>query len=191
MQRIGLFGGTFDPVHLGHLLVAQAAMEEVGLSRLYFIPASRSPFKPDRAPAPGGERLRLLRLALTGRPAWAIDEEELRRGGVSYTIDTVRRHATLHPGAQLHYVVGADHVACLPRWREAADLARLVTFIIVPRPTNDTVSLPPPFQGVQLRGFPLAISSSQIRDRVRLGLSIDLLVGGEVAEAITKNRLYL
>ena len=80
MSRIGLFGGSFDPVHLGHLLVAQAAREEAGLERVYFIPAAQSPFKPDRAPAPAAERLRLLRLALAGNTHCEIRSEE-RRGG--------------------------------------------------------------------------------------------------------------
>ncbi len=83
MERIGLFGGSFDPVHLGHLLVAQAAQEELDLARLFFIPAAHSPFKPESAPTPAPERLRLLRLALAGKTWCEIDEQEIRRGGVS------------------------------------------------------------------------------------------------------------
>ena len=91
-MRIGLFGGSFDPVHLGHLLVAQTAREELGLSRMFFIPAAQSPFKPTQKCAPPKERLRLLRLALAGETAFEIDEQEISRGGVSYTIDTVRSY---------------------------------------------------------------------------------------------------
>ena len=98
MQRIGLFGGSFDPVHLGHLLVAQAAREELDLARLFFIPAAQSPFKPDSQPTPAPERLRLLRLALAGKTWCEIDEQEIQRGGVSYTIDTVRDYAGRFPG---------------------------------------------------------------------------------------------
>jgi nicotinate-nucleotide adenylyltransferase len=191
MERIGLFGGSFDPVHLGHLLVARAAVEEVGLDRLFFIPAARSPFKPEREPAPGDVRMRLLRLALAGMTDCELDGQELARGGVSYTIDTVRRYAADFPGATLHYVVGADHVASLPKWREAEALARGVRFIVVPRPEAGGVRLPPPFEGVPLRGFPLAVSSSQVRERIRAGLPIDLFTGAAVAEVIRKNRLYL
>ena len=96
-ERIGLFGGSFDPVHLGHLLVAQAAREELDLARLFFIPAAQSPFKPDSQPTPAPERLRLLRLALAGKTWCEIDEQEIRRGGVSYTIDTVRDYAGRFP----------------------------------------------------------------------------------------------
>ena len=90
MQRIGLFGGSFDPVHLGHLLVAQAAMEELALARLYFIPAAQSPFKPERKLTPDKIRLQMLRTALAGRTHCEVDPQELERGGVSYSIDTVR-----------------------------------------------------------------------------------------------------
>jgi nicotinate-nucleotide adenylyltransferase len=100
-RKIGLYGGSFDPVHLGHLLVAQAACEEAGLDRLFFIPAAQSPFKPDRSPAPAKERVRLLRLALAGKTNYEIDEQEITRGGVSYTIDTVRNYARRFPDAEL------------------------------------------------------------------------------------------
>src|SRR5258706_6642624 len=132
--RVGLFGGSFDPVHLGHLLVAQAAREELGLSRLFFIPAGQSPFKPDSPPSPATERLRLLRLALAGKDWCEIDDQEIRRGGVSYSIDTVRDYSRRHAGAQLYYLIGADHVAQLPKWREAQELARLVEMVVIPRP---------------------------------------------------------
>src|SRR5206468_6855353 len=110
MRKIGLFGGSFDPVHLGHLLVAEAAREELQLSRLFFIPAAQSPFKPDTAPAPAEQRLRLLRLALAGQTDCEIDDQEIRRGGVSYTIDTLHDYVRRFPGAHLFYLMGADHV---------------------------------------------------------------------------------
>jgi nicotinate-nucleotide adenylyltransferase len=191
MQRIGLFGGSFDPVHRGHLLVAQAAREELELARLYFIPAAHSPFKPDSEPAPANERLRLLRLALAGEPWCEIDEQEVRRGGVSYTIDTVRDYRSRFPAAQLCYLIGADHLPQLPQWREAEELGRLVEFVVIPRPGQAQTPFPAPFRGRWLTGFPLGVSSSQIRARVRAGLPIDHLVAGAVAEAIGKNRLYL
>src|SRR5271157_3964058 len=104
--RIGLFGGSFDPVHLGHLLVAQAAREELNLDRLFFIPAAQSPFKPERKPTPAGERLRLLRLALAAKTWCELDEQEIRRGGISYTIDTIRDFARRFPTAKLFYLIG-------------------------------------------------------------------------------------
>src|SRR5947208_412471 len=134
VERIGLFGGTFDPVHQGHLLVAQAAIEEMGLSRLFLIPAAQSPFKPESNPAPANQRLRLLRLALAGQSNIEIDEQEIRRGGVSYTIDTVRDYVRRLPKAQFFYLIGADHIPQLPKWRSAEELAGLVEFVVIPRP---------------------------------------------------------
>jgi nicotinate-nucleotide adenylyltransferase len=191
MQRIGLFGGSFDPIHLGHLLVAQAAREELELARLVFIPAAQSPFKPDSQPIAASERLRLLRLALAGKSWCDIDEQEIQRGGVSYTIDTVRKYAVRFPVAPLFYLIGADHLPQLPKWRAAEELARLVDFVVIPRPGQAEQPFPSPFRGRWLAGFPLGISSSQIRARVKAGLPIDHLVPDRVAEAIRNNRLYL
>ena len=191
MERIGLFGGSFDPIHLGHLLAAQAAYEELQLSRLFFIPAAQSPFKPDSQPAPAPIRLRLLRLALAGYAQYEVDDQEIRRGGPSFTIDTVRNYAARFPGAQLFYLIGADHISQLPKWRDADELARLVEFVAIPRPASEGQRAPSGFRVGALQGFPLGLSSSQIRARVRAGLSIRGLVPPAVAEAIRNSKLYL
>jgi len=189
--RIGLFGGSFDPVHCGHLLVAQAACEELELSRLFFIPTAQSPFKPQTAPAPSAERVRLLRLALAGQIRYEIDEQEISRGGTSFTIDTVRSYVAKFPKAKLFYLIGADHVPTLPAWREADDLATLVEFVVIPRPWRQTASFPKPFRGRGLAGFPLGVSSSQIRARIKAGQPIQGLVPDTVGEAIRNSKLYL
>jgi len=163
-MKLGLFGGSFDPVHLGHLLVAQAAVEELGLDRLFFIPAAQSPFKPENPPAPAAVRLQLLRLALAGKTHCEVDDQEIRRGGISYTVDTLR---------------------------EPAELAKLAEFIAVPRPGGLPAVYPPPFRGRTLKGFPVAISSSQIRARVKAGLPVENLVPPFVAGAIRTARLYV
>jgi nicotinate-nucleotide adenylyltransferase len=191
MQRIGIFGGSFDPVHLAHLLVAQAVREELSLERLFLVPAAQSPFKPDRRPSLPQERLRLLRLALAGKTWCEVDEQELRRGGVSYTIDTVRDYAQRFPDAQRFYLIGADHPPQLTKWRAADELARLVEFVAIPRPGQEETPFPAPFRGRWLAGVPMGISSSEIRARVKAGLPIDHLVPGPVAEAIRNNGLYL
>jgi nicotinate-nucleotide adenylyltransferase len=185
-----LFGGSFNPVHLAHLLVAQAAYEELRLDRLFFVPAAQSPFKQNAELAPAGLRLRMLRLALAGQGHWEVDEQEVRRGGVSYTIGTVRDYARRYPEAELFYLIGADHVPLLPKWREAAALADLVRFAVIPRPEMPPATLAPPYRLQGLRGFPLGVSASQIRDRVRAGLPIRWLVPPGVAEVIEQHRLY-
>ncbi len=191
MERIGLYGGSFDPVHLGHLLVAQAAREELNLDKIFFIPAAQSPFKPGAQPTPAAHRMQMLRLALAGNTQTQVDEQEVNRGGVSYTIDTVRDYANRFPHAKLFYLIGADHVGQLPKWREANELAKLVEFLIIPRPGEAKTQIPQPFVGRNLSGFPLGVSSSQIRERVKNGLSIEHLLPAAVAESIRNNRLYL
>lgn len=191
MQRIGLFGGSFDPVHTGHLLLAQAAIEELGLTKLCFILAAQSPFKVGQHFAPAGARLQMLRLALVGRTDCEVDDQEIRRGGVSFTIDTVRAYARRFPQAELFYLVGADHVANLPKWREAGELAKLVEFAVIPRPGDVVSQIAPPYRGRTLNGFAVGISASQIRARVKSGQTIQHLVSAPVAEAICNNQLYL
>jgi|ERR1700722_7417187 len=190
-MKIGLFGGSFDPVHLGHLLVARAAREEAGLDRLFFVPAAQSPFKPEARPAPAAERLRWLRLALAGDTTAEVDDQEIRRGGLSYSIDTVRAYAQKYPAADLFYLIGADQTAQLRLWREAPELARLVQFLVIPRPGETPSELAAPFRGRVLRGVPLGVSSSEIRARLKAGLSIEHLTPPAVAEALANNRLYL
>jgi nicotinate-nucleotide adenylyltransferase len=189
-MKLGLFGGSFDPVHVGHLFVAQAAVEELGLDRLFFIPAAQSPFKSENKPAPAAVRLQLLRLALAGKPNCEIDEQEIRRGGVSYTIETLRDYAGRFPGAQLFYVIGADNAAKVNEWREAGELAKLAQFVAMPRPGGAAPNFPSPFRGHTLKGFPLGVSSSQIRARVKAGLPIENLVPAFVAGAIHAAKIY-
>lgn len=207
-QRICLYGGSFDPVHLGHLLVARAALEELSAERVVFIPTAKSPFKADRQPAPGTTRMQMLRLALAAKPWAAVDDIELRRGGVSYTIDTVSQYKESLPEASFCYLIGEDNIAKLHEWREADRLAKMVEFVVIPRP--GTGACPDVTSGsyraawgqavVQggiefrlryLQGFPLGVSSSQIRQRVREGKSVEDLIPHGVGEIIRNNRLYL
>ena len=188
--RLGLYGGSFDPLHRGHLLVAQAALEELALDRLFFIPAAQSPFKPGSRPAPDAARLRMLRRSLAGQSRTEVHCDELTRGGVSYSIDTVNAFRARNPGAELFWLIGADHVPTLPQWREALALAEAVTFVVIPRPGQAQATLPPPWRLRHLRGWPLGVSSSEIRDRVRNGMSFEHLVPSGTAEIIASEGLY-
>ena len=190
MQRLGLFGGAFNPVHLGHLLVAQAAIEELELDRLFFIPAAQTPFKQETKPAPAELRLQWLRLALAGKTNCELDDQEIRRGGVSYTIETARHYAKKFPQAKLFYLIGADNVPKLNEWREADELAGLLEFAAVPRPGQTPAEFPRPFCGRTLKGFPLEISSSDIRARVKAGLPVEFLIPPFIAQSIRDTGVY-
>jgi len=163
-------------------MVAEAALEELALDWLIFIPTLRSPFKPDRSPADGSLRLRWLRLALAGQMRCKVDAIELVRGGVSYTIDTIRYFGRRYPDSELLLLIGSDQVPHLPSWREAESLACLVQFVVIPRPGHPSISLPSPYRLRHLKGWPMDISSSEIRRRVRRGLPVHHLVPQEVAE---------
>ena len=191
MNRIGLYGGSFDPVHWGHLLAAQAAYEELFLDKLIFIPAARSPFKQDSKALASAQRVRLLRLALAGRSEFEVCEGELRRGGISFTIDTVKKFAAEYPSARLVCLIGADHLETLPQWKEAETLAEKVDFAVIPRPGQRWEAPPEGFPCRLLRGWPVEVSSSLIRERIRSGLPVDWLLPAAVAETIRRERFYL
>lgn len=189
-MKLGIYGGSFDPVHLGHLLVAQAAVEELGLDRIFFVPAAQSPFKTNAKPAPDAVRLRLLRLALAGKTYCEVDDQEIQRGGISYTVDTLRAYAKKFPGAELFYLIGADNAAKLNGWREPTELARLAEFVAVPRPGGAVADFPAPFRGRMLKGFPFGVSSSEIRARLKAGLSVEHLLPAAVAAVICADGIY-
>ena len=190
-MRIGLFGGSFDPVHQGHLMVAQTALEELKLDQLHLIPAARSPFKSEPPVASDADRLQMLRAAAAGQPKLKIDLQELERQPPSYAIDTVRQKQTAFPQAQLYYLVGEDHLETLPKWRDSSALAKAVTFAVIPRPSQNRPSPPPNYQIAYLKGIPVGISSSLIRERRQLGLPTQHLTPPFVDQIIHDKRLYL
>ena len=135
MKKLGILGGSFNPVHLGHLVLAETAREALGLERVIFIPAKLPPHKRAAALADGADRLAMVRLAVAGNPALAVSDIELRRPGVSYTVDTVRAlREKLGAGTQIYFLIGMDTVAELAAWREVARLARLCKFVPLSRP---------------------------------------------------------
>jgi len=190
LQSIAVFGGSFDPVHNGHVMIARSALAELELDRLIVMPAAQSPFKPDQTLAPAAARMEMLRAAFSGEPEIEISSWELDRGGVSYSIETLRALAAEHPEAQLFYLIGADHVTTLPQWREADALAAAATFVVVPRPGAPEEVFPQPFSGRYLQGKPMAISASEIRERLRAGRSVANFVPPPVAQLLNSMQIY-
>lgn len=143
-MRIGIYGGSFNPVHYGHVNVARTAIADLSLDRLIVVPAHVSPFKisvSDGAYAPPWDRLAGVRAAFAAVENAVVDEREIRRGGVSYAIDTVREIAAENPGAALFFVIGEDSVEGLPRWKEVDALRRLVTFKAYPRTKESSTEI--------------------------------------------------
>ena len=133
----------------------------------------------------------MLRLAFSGRTDCEVDDLEIQRGGTSFAIDTVRYFVQRFDGAKLSYLIGADNVPKLNQWRDANELAKLAEFVVIPRPGDVSLPLPPPFRGRHLNGFPFGVSASQIRARAKSGLLLEPLVPAAVAQFIQNNRLYL
>ncbi|MEI7962883.1 MAG: nicotinate-nucleotide adenylyltransferase [Verrucomicrobiota bacterium] len=188
VERVGLFGGSFDPIHLGHLILAEAAMEELQLDRIIFIPAGVSPFKTDRPPgASADQRLSMVRGAIKDEPRFSVDERELRREGPSYTFETVRSLLGDYPGVRFIYLIGADNLADLHKWYEIEELKNLVDFALLDR-GNAISDAETEFPVVRRR---IDLSSTEIRERVIKGLSIRFMVPASVYDTVMTSHLYL
>ena len=188
-ERIGVFGGTFDPPHIAHLIAAQAIHEQLGLDRVLLVPAAVPPHKQDEPVSPGAVRLAMLEAAIGGDHRFAVSDLELRRDGPSYTVDTLRALREAHPDAELFLAVGADQLAEFDTWREPdaiAELATLVTFARAGKPPDTGGDWP-----VKPVDVPkMDISSTELRQRVARGKSIRFLVPEEVEVVIRFEGLY-
>ena len=187
-MKIGILGGTFNPVHLGHLRMAEGAMTALGLDQVLWIPARLPPHKPVDGPVSAEHRCRMVELAITGLPAYRVSRIELDRPGPSYTVETLRQLARQEPAAAWYVLVGSDMVPDLPAWKEIGEAMRLATFVAVPRPDAPVAAWPPQIQRLDVPTLP--ISSSAIRERVRRGQPIDTLVPAAVSRYIAEQSLY-
>jgi len=191
--RIGLFGGTFDPVHLGHLRAAESAREALGLERVAFVPSAQPPHRP-RPLSPAEDRLAMCRLATAAHPGFETWDLELRRPGPSYTVDTVTALVAGRPGDEFVLIVGADTWPEMSSWRDPRRLFSLVEVAVTARPGTEAQELAAPFPGSRgvsrVVGPVLGISATAIRERVRAGHSIRFLVPDAVADYIARRRLY-
>ena len=190
-ERIGLYGGSFDPIHLGHLILARDALERLDLARLIFLPAAISPHKLHRAPGASGEdRLALLHAAVADEPRFSVDPCELGRAGPSYTVDT------LHALRARFYLIGEDNVPALGTWRRADELLTLAQFVVCRRhappasPLLPTSAFPLPTSDLPVLERWIDISSTEIRNRVAAGRSIRYLVPPGVETLISARQLY-
>ena len=193
-SRIGLFGGSFDPPHLGHLALARPARDELALDELRWVPAGQPWQKARRTLAPADDRLAMVRLLIEGQPRMRVDDLELRRQGPSYTIDTVEAVHALEPDAALFLVIGQDQYAGLPTWHRWRDLVAAVTLAVAGR--GDAGPTPPAELAVLAHRMaalhlpPVPVSSTEVRDRAQRGEDLRALVGAAVAGYIDRRALY-
>ena len=196
--RLGIMGGTFDPIHIGHLACAEQAREAFGLDAVVFIPAGNPVFKKDRAVTPAADRLEMCRLATRSNPAFDVSAIEIERGGDTYTVDTLRQLRAHYPdNVELRFITGADAVASIVAWRESAAIADLARLIAVTRPGYALSDERRAF--IEGRGnfvvdylevTSLAVSSSDLRRRVAAGASIRYLTMQRVFDYIREKCLY-
>jgi nicotinate-nucleotide adenylyltransferase len=191
--RIGLYGGTFDPIHLGHLRAAENAREELALDLVAFVPAAVPPHR-GAALSSASDRLAMVQLATTPYAEFEAWDHELRRAGPSYTIETVEALVAAHAADSFVLVVGADTWPEIPSWREPERLLGLVEVAVVDRPGFASAPLAPPFPGARgarrVCGPGLPLSASAIRDVARTGRSVRFLVPDPVADYIGERGLY-
>ncbi|MBI5504878.1 MAG: nicotinate (nicotinamide) nucleotide adenylyltransferase [Deltaproteobacteria bacterium] len=211
--RLGILGGTFDPVHLGHLASAREVAAAFDLDRVLLLLSARPPHRPDHTPAPIEQRMEMLALAAAGDALLQVCDLEVRRQGPSYTVDTLRELARIHPAAELFLILGADAYAEIDTWSRPRELPRLCNLIVTSRPgcACDVAAVPPPVaargetrydpsvgchlheSGHVVVGHPihgLEVSASEVRRRVALGLPIEHLTGPAVARFIHQHQLY-
>lgn len=191
-MKIGLMGGTFDPIHLGHLRAAENARECLALDQVVFVPAGHPPHRP--GPCGGGlDRFAMVSLATATHPAFVASDLEVSRQGASYTVDTVAALLAAQPGATLVLIVGSDAFAEMGSWKDPERLLGLCSVAVVPRPGDGAAAATPPPDAARftrVQGPGLELSASLVRRRVREGRSVRYLVPDAVADFIAKRGLY-
>jgi nicotinate-nucleotide adenylyltransferase len=185
--RLGIFGGSFDPPHVGHLLVVADAFDALGLDRVIFVPARVQPLKAGVPVTDARDRLAMVRLLVGDDPRFAVDPIEIDRRGLSYTVDTLATFAERHPQSERFFLIGTDVLASFGQWREPERVLRLATLAVMQR-SGENSSLPPGAIRVETRR--VDVSSTEIRDRVRGGRTIRGFVPEAVEAYIASQRLY-
>lgn len=189
MKKIGLLGGTFDPVHLGHLLMARAAMEQMGLDKVIFIPSCVPPHKKTPTLFTAQDRMKMVRMAILGIAGFEVSDFEIRKGGKSYSVDTVRHFRGLcDPADRMFFIVGGDAIQQLDTWKDVGILKNMCSFVSVNRPGYPRGEEKLKYHAVTMNG--IEMSSTEIRKRILSGKSIQFLVPDAVLAYIKRRHLY-
>ncbi len=189
-ERVGILGGTFDPPHIGHLLLAYGALEQLALDRLVLIPARRQPLKSDAAITDAAHRLAMLRLLAEGDPRLTVDPIELDRPGLSFTVDTLRAYRATWPDAALHLILGADAARTFAQWQAPTEVAALAQLVVGTRGEEAMPAAPAGIVWDRLVTRRVDLSATEIRARVRAGLPIRGFVTDAVAAYIAAHGVY-
>jgi nicotinate-nucleotide adenylyltransferase len=189
-MRLGIFGGTFDPPHVGHLIVAEDVAAALDLDEIIFIPTGSHPLKGDKVEAPAELRLEMVREATAGSARFVVDDREVRRMGRSYTIDTITEVGAENPGAELYLLVGSDILSEIHRWHRVLEIAERARIVVMSRVDVPEVELGVDVKITRVNVTHVAISSSEIRERVRSNRPVRYLVPDRVYRIIREHSLY-
>lgn len=187
MTKVGILGGTFDPPHYGHLLIANEVLSELNLDEIWFMPNQEPPHKKKSDSVENTDRLQMLELSIEGNSAFKIEKIELERSGPSFTVDTMKILNEQFPNHQFYFIIGADMIEYLPKWHKIDELIELVQFVGVQRPEYSSET-DYPIHYVDIPAF--EVSSSMIRKRVNQGMTVRYLLPDRVIDFIREKQLY-
>lgn len=187
-MKIGILGGTFNPIHIGHLILAEEAREKLNLERIIFIPAYLPPHKDNSDIAPPSDRYKMIKLAIIANRNFLVSDIEIRRDGRSYTIDTIRELKKMYPPDELYFITGSDLLKYLDEWKDLHEIIKMVNFVVATRPGYPLEKIPSYIQTVAIRA--VDVSAFQIRQAIKENRSFRYLVPDLVFKYINKRKLY-
>jgi nicotinate-nucleotide adenylyltransferase len=187
-MKIGILGGTFNPIHIGHLILAEEAREKLSLDEIIFVPAYLPPHKDSADIAPAKQRLEMVKVAIRTNRKFSVSDIEIKRDGRSYTIDTLRAFKEIYPRDELYFIIGSDLLKYLDEWKELKDIITMVKFIAATRPGYALEKIPSHISTLPIRA--VDVSGFEIRQAIREGKSFRYLVPEAVFRYICKKRLY-
>jgi len=187
--RIGVFGGTFNPIHYGHLVLAEQAYEKLNLDRVLFIPSFKPPHKSSQNIAEARHRFEMVKIAIKANRRFQLSDIEIKRQGRSYLVDTLRQLSSIYPNAQLFFISGSDTAGQMAKWKSIEEVLSLARFILAKRPGYQLKKYSNKISVISITE--LDISSSMIRRRIRMGKSVNYLMPPAVIKYIQRNKLYL
>jgi len=187
-MKIGILGGTFNPIHIGHLILAEEAREKLGLDKIVFVPTNLAPHKDNSDIALAAHRMSMVKLAISDNPYFSVSDLEIKRDGRSYTIDTIKEFRIGHPRDDLYFIIGSDLLKYLEEWKDLDEIIKMVKFIVATRPGYALDQIPTHISTLPIRA--VDISGFEIRDAIREGKSFRYLVPESVFGYINKRKLY-
>ena len=187
-MKIGILGGTFNPIHMGHLIMAEEVLQKIGLAKVIFVPTNMPPHKEDGEIIPAVYRLKMLRLAISGNPHFSVSDIEIKRGNLSYTIDTIKELNKIYRGNELYFIIGSDLFKYLNEWKDLKEIIALVKFIVATRPGYPLENLPDYMTTINIRA--VDISAFQIRQCIKQNRSFRYLVPEAVWHYVLKKKIY-